>query len=237
MNINYLYYMKAEKNKVVVLSYELEAEGKVVDSATPQNPFDYIHGTKTIIPKLEETLEGLEEGAEFVCSIAPGDAYGEYDLKKVFDIPKDTFVINGELREDLLKVGAYIPLLNSAGDVCQAMVMEVKESSVTMDFNPPMAGKTLNFKGKVLSVRDATPKELLEGLHGEFLPEEECGCCGHHHHHGEGECHHGHGEGCHGHGHGHGGHCHHDHEEGGCCHEHEEGCCHGHGDGDGCCHS
>ena len=218
--------MKAEKNRVVVVTYELEVEGKIVDRAGEENPLDYIQGTKTLIPKLEEALEGKEPGEEFVCTVTPADAYGEYDLKKVFDIPKDTFVINGQLREDLLQVGAYIPLLNSAGDVCRAMVMDVKEDAVTMDFNAPMAGKTLNFRGKVLEVREATPKELLEGLHGEFLPEEECGCgcCGHHHHgeghcheHGEGHCHE-HGEGCHG-------------------HEHEEGHCHRHGDGDGCCHS
>lgn len=210
--------MKAEKNRVVVLRYELEADGRIVDSATAEKPFDYIHGTRTIIPKLEEALEGLEEGTDFTCTVLPEDAYGEYDLKKVFDIPKETFVINGELREDLLQVGAYIPLLNSAGDVCQAMVMEIKDNKVTMDFNPPMAGKTLHFKGTVLSVREATPKELLEGLHGEFLPDDGCGCgCGHHHHHGH----------C----------CGHDDCGGddGCCKD--DGCCHGHGDGDGCCHS
>ena len=221
--------MKAEKNRVVVITYELEVEGKVVDQATAERPLDYIQGTRTLIPKLEEALEGKEPGEEFVCTVAPEDAYGDYDLKKVFDIPKDTFVINGQLREDLLQVGAYIPLLNSAGEVCRAMVMEVKEEAVTMDFNAPMAGKTLNFKGKVLEVREATPKELLEGLHGEFLPEEECGCCGHHHH-SEGHCH-GHGEGhCHEHGEGH---CH-EHGEGH-CHEHEHG--EGHCHGDGCCHS
>ena len=79
-----------------------------------------------------------------------------------------------------------------------------------MDFNHPLAGKTLNFKGEILTVRDATEKELKEGLHGEYLPQEECGCgCGHHHH-GDGEC------------------CgHHDHKDGECCgHHHGDGCCH-----------
>lgn len=223
--------MKVEKNKVVVLRYEVETEGKVVGSATAEEPFDYIHGTRTILPKLEEALEGLEAEAEFDCTVAPEDAYGAYDLKKVFDVPKSTFVVDGQLREDLLRIGAYIPLLNSAGEVCQGMVVSVGDETVTMDFNPPMAGKALRFRGQVLGVREATPQELLEGLHGEFLPSEGCGGCGHHgghghcHEHGEGHCHeHGEGECC-GHGEGH-------------CHEHGEGgCCHGHGDGDGCCHS
>ncbi|MBQ6045828.1 MAG: peptidylprolyl isomerase [Bacteroidales bacterium] len=214
--------------KVVAISYEVEAEGEVVDRATEQKPLDYIQGMHMIIPKLEATLEGMDEGQAFDCTIAPEDAYGEYDLSKVFDIPKNSFEVNGKLREDLLEAGRFIPMLNSAGEVCHGMVVEVKDDKVTMDFNAPMAGKTLHFTGKVISVRDATEKELTEGLHGEFLPQEEgChrhgGCCGKHGHHGDGEgC-------CHGEGHG----------DGECCHNgegHGDGeCCH-HGDGEGCCH-
>ena len=105
-------------------------------------------------------------------------------------------------------------MLDAAGQVVQGLVCEVKEDVVTMDFNHDLAGKTLEFKGEVLSVRDATEKELKEGLHGEFLPVEACGCDDPH---GEGCCHHG--EGC----------CHHhEHKEGeGCCH-HGQGHCHHH---------
>ncbi len=210
--------MKIEAMKVVAISYEVEVEGEVVDRATEEKPLDYIQGTNMIIPRLEAELEGKEEGDAFSCTIAPEDAYGEYDLKKVFDIPKSSFEFKGKLREDLMEVGKYIPMLNSAGEVCHGMVVEIKEDKVTMDFNAPMAGKTLVFSGKILSVRDATEKELTEGLHGEFLPPEEgCQC------HGGCHGHHGDGEGCcHGEGHGH-------HGDG-------EGCCHGEGHGEGCCH-
>lgn len=214
--------MKIEKNKVVVMTYRLYVDGKLTDEATAEDPLDYIQGSHMLIPKIEETLSGLEEGSEFECTIDPEDAYGEYDMKKVFDVAKETFVVDGQLREDLLEVGRYIPLLNSAGEVCQGMIVAVGEDKVTMDFNAPMAGKTLHFTGNVLSVRDATAKELLEGLHGEFLPPEEgCHChggCPHHHHDGEGCCHHGDGDGG----------CHHHHQD-------DEGCCH-HGEGEGCCH-
>lgn len=201
--------MKISENKVVVMTYQLEVEGKIVDKADENAPLDYIQGTHMLIPKLEATVEGKESGENFECTIAPEEGYGEYDLKKVFDIPKESFMINGEIREDLLEVGRFIPMLNSAGEVCQGMIVEIKDKDVTMDFNPPMAGKTMHFTGKILEVRDATEKELKEGLHGEFLPEEECSCgCGGHHHHGDGGC------------------CHHHDHEGGCCHHHEdEDCC------------
>jgi FKBP-type peptidyl-prolyl cis-trans isomerase SlyD len=214
--------MKIEKNKVVVLSYELEVEGKVVDAATQDNPLDYIQGMHMLIPRFEDELEGLEEGAVFSFTIQPEEGYGSYDEKRRILLPKSAFTIQGEVREDLMEIGRILPMVGADGSIVNATVVEVKEEGVTMDFNHPMAGKVLNFKGKVLSVRDATEKELTEGLHGEFLPLEE----GHHccHGKGKGHCHH-----------------HHEHEDGECCGHHDHGdgeCCghHDHGDGECCGH-
>ena len=191
------------------MTYELTVEGKVADKASEEAPLDYIHGCHMLLPKFEAELEGKVPGDEFAFTLSPEEGYGVHDPKLRFDIPKSSFEVNGVLREDLLVVGAVLPLLDSSGHVIQAQVMEVKESAVTMDFNHPMAGKTLNFKGKILSVREATPEELRNGLHGEYVPREEgeCECgCGHHHHDGEcGHGHHGDGECCGGHSH-----CHHD---------------------------
>ena len=211
--------MIIEKNKVVVLSYTATADGALVDQATEARPLDYIQGFHMLIPKFEAELEGLSEGAAFAFEVSPEEGYGVYDPKHRFDIPKESFKVNGTLREDLLVEGRVIPMLNGAGEVCMAQVIQVKDEAVTVDFNHPMAGKTIAFSGKVLSVRDATEKELTEGLHGEFLPPEEHHCRRH-----------GKGGGCH----------HHDgedpHDEG-CCHDREggEGCHHGHGEDGECC--
>ena len=202
--------MRIENNKVVSLTYDLEVEGSVVDSATPEQPLEYIHGTHMLIPRFEAEIEGLDEGAAFAFTVQPEEGYGAYEPERRLDLPKSAFVVNGELHEDLMQVGRILPMINATGNVVNATVIEVKEEGVTMDFNHPMAGKVLHFKGTVLSVRDATEKELTEGLHGEYLlPENDP-----------------HGHCCHGHGKGH---CHHDHEEGECCH-------HGQGDGECCGH-
>ncbi len=230
--------MNIQKDKVVELEYELTVDGKVVDKTTEMTgPLDYIHGEHMLLPKFESELEGLEPGAEFAFTLSAEEGYGEYDPKRKFDIPKSSFEVDGVLREDLLQIGKIIPLLNSAGAVVQGKIDAISEDKVTMDFNHPMAGKTLNFKGKVLTVRDATEKELTEGLHGEFLPPSG-GCC----HHGNG------GGCCHKDGKGEGGCCGGHHEDGheccgghddehGCCghHDGEHECCGGHEDGHGCC--
>ena len=249
--------MKIGQNKAVALTYELEVDGQIVDRCPEERPLDYIHGTRTLLAKFEENVEGLEPGESFSFTLTPAEGYGEVDPDKVIDLPKAAFEVNGEIREDLMVKGNTIPLINKAGGVVPGIILEVGEASVKIDLNSPMAGTTLTFSGKILSVRDATEKELKEGLHGEYL-QSNCGChggCGGHCHDGDSQeegCCGGHGEGhCGGHGHGEG-------HEGGCCqgnhgekdgHAHGEGCCHNgghhgegheggfcHGNGGGHCH-
>ena len=148
--------MKIEQNKVVEFIYELEVEGNIVDHATTERPFDYIHGTNSILPKLEEHIEGMEPGDKFTITISPADGYGEVDPNKIIDLPKSAFEVNGEIREDLLVPGTRIPMLNSMGAVIPGIVLEVSADMVKMDLNSEMAGKTLNFSGEIISVREAT---------------------------------------------------------------------------------
>ena len=197
--------MKIEQNKVVEFCYELEVDGQVVDQTTKERPLDYIHGTGSLLPKLEAHIEGMEPGDRFDVTLAPVDAYGEVDPSRIIDLPKAAFEVNGEIREDLLVPGNTIPMMNSMGGVIPGVVLEVSADSVKMDLNHQMAGKTLHFTGEVLSVREATEKELAEGLHGEFVHScgyggchggSDCGGC-HDGGCGDGDC------GCGGHGEGH----------------------------------
>lgn len=178
--------MKIEKNRVVALSYTLVVDGAIADQATAERPLEYIHGTGMLLPRFEEEVAGKEPGEDYAFTLSPEEGYGVHNPAHVFDIPISAFAIDGEIRHDLLVVGRTIPMLNQNGQVVQGTVAAVKEDAVSMDFNHPMAGKTLNFSGKVVSVREATQKELTEGLHGEYLPEEEH-CCKK----GKGGCHRG----------------------------------------------
>ena len=195
--------MKIAQNAVVEFSYELEVDGQVVDHTTKERPLDYIHGTGSLLPKLEAHIEGMEPGDTFDVTLSPADGYGEVDPNRIIDLPKSAFEVNGEIREDLLVPGNTIPMMNSMGGVIPGVVVEVTEDSVKMDLNHQMAGKTLHFTGEVISVREATEKELTEGLHGEFV--HTCGCGGCH----GGDC----SGGCEG------GHCGEGHDDCGCgCH-------------------
>jgi FKBP-type peptidyl-prolyl cis-trans isomerase SlyD len=192
--------MKIEQNKVVEFCYELEVDGKIVDQTTKERPLDYIHGTGSLLPKLEAHIEGMEPGATFDVTLSPAEGYGEVEPERIIDLPKSAFEVNGEVREDLLVPGNTIPMMNSMGGVIPGVVVEVTADTVKMDLNHQMAGKTLHFKGKILTVREATEKELTEGLHGEYV--HSCGCGGCHGHGGDcggcegGQCGDDNGEGC-----------------------------------------
>ena len=176
--------MKITQNAVVEFAYELEVDGQVVDRTTVEKPLDYIQGTGSLLPKLEEHIEGMVSGDKFDVTLSPADGYGEVDPDRIIDLPKAAFEVNGEVREDLLVPGNTIPMMTSMGGVIPGVVLEVTADSVKMDLNHQMAGKTLHFKGEILTVREATEKELTEGLHGEYVHSCGCGGC-----HGlEGDC-------------------------------------------------
>lgn len=212
--------MKIGQNSVVELIYELETDGQTVDRCTAEKPLGFIFGTGYLLPKFEENIAGLEPGSSFAFTLTPEEGYGVSDPERIIDLPKEAFIIEGQMRDDLMVVGNTIPLVNGMGGVVPGRIVEVGESTVRIDINHPMADKTLNFSGTIVSVREATDSELTDGLFGEKV-RHSCHGCGHCHHDDGGNCGEGHcGEGHCGEGHCSEGHC--NGEDGDCGHCHHE---------------
>ncbi|PRY15691.1 FKBP-type peptidyl-prolyl cis-trans isomerase SlyD [Pontibacter ummariensis] len=170
--------MKIEKNRVVTLTYELRildenGEPSLVETANEEQPMVFIHGMSGLPEQFEDKLEGLNTGDDFDFKLDTEDGYGDVNEEAVVDLPKNVFEVEGSIPDNMLEKGNYIPMTDSEGNQLQGRVVEVKDDAVTMDFNHPLAGKELFFKGKVKEVREATPEELDHGhVHGEG---------GHHH--------------------------------------------------------
>lgn len=160
--------MKANDKKVVSLIYQLEVAGEIKDSCTKENPLEFIFGAGTLLPKFEANVKDKEPGDNFDFTLAPADGYGEYDPEGLVDLPKNIFQSEGRINEDILFVGNMIPMMTNDGRVIRGTVKEISEDSVKMDFNHELAGATLHFTGEIIAVREATEKELAEGLHGEL---------------------------------------------------------------------
>lgn len=157
--------MKIGKNTVVSLSYQLrynDAQGEIIETVAPDQPLVFVYGTDQLIPGFEEGILNLEANAEFSITLPPAKAYGE--TQPFVEIPKTAFLIDGEIEEGLLTEGNVIHMSDPDGNTIPGVVAEVKDESVMMDFNHPLAGETLHFQGTILSIREATKEEAEFGV-------------------------------------------------------------------------
>ncbi len=150
--------MKVENNMVVRIDYTLtDSREQILDTSRGHEPLAYIQGRGHIIPGLENALEGRSTGDSFKVSIPPEEAYGARSEELVQDIPREQFEIEGGL-----EAGMRFQTETEAG-VMLLTVTEVKDDSVTVDANHPLAGETLNFDVTVVDVRGATEDEIETG--------------------------------------------------------------------------
>ena len=172
--------MTIDKNKVVALTYELEVEGEIRDRATADKPLDFIFGQCFLLPEFEANVAGKKAGDKFEFTLSPENGYGVYNPGAVIELARKIFEIDGQIKEGLLTVGNVIPMMTQDGRVVPGKVLEVGDEKIKMDFNHELAGKSLHFTGEVVSVREATEKELSEGLHGELARScsGDCSSCG-----------------------------------------------------------
>ena len=166
--------MQVAANKMVAVDYKLTVDGQVADQSRPGQPLEFIFGTGMLLPKFEAAIEGKEPGEKVAFTLEPKDGYGEVIEQAIVDLPKDIFMVDGKLAEDILFVGSQIPMADTQGNRMLGLVKEVGDTTVKMDFNHPMAGKTLNFDVTVVSVRDTTPEDLAKFMGGGCS----CGDCG-----------------------------------------------------------
>lgn len=160
--------MNIAKDTVVTIEYTLRDDnGTILDTSDGREPLAYLHGNGNLIPGLEAELEGKAADAALKVSIAPKDAYGEFDESQVVTVPKEQFT-----GVEDLAVGMQFTASGPDGQRI-VTISKIEGDQVTVDANHPLAGQRLNFEVKVLSVRAATADELSHGhVHGDG---------GHHH--------------------------------------------------------
>jgi FKBP-type peptidyl-prolyl cis-trans isomerase SlyD len=135
---------------VVSLQYTLSNEdGKTIESNKGKAPLKYTHGNRQIVPGLEKELAGMKVGDEKRVTVSPEEGYGPVNPKGFQEFPKDKIPAEG------LKVGAVLMAKGPQGQEVPVRVHEIKEKTVVLDLNHPMAGKTLVFDVKVLGIEPA----------------------------------------------------------------------------------
>ena len=191
-------------SKYIAVAYKLYAAGEhtleFIEEATAEKPFLFISRFGITLDEFEKKIIGLEKGEQFNFTLTKEQAYGDYEEERVVELEREIFSINGHFDHENVFVDAILPLQNEDGQRFFGKVLEITDTHVKIDLNHPLAGKELNFNGKVIENREATKEEIQQMLNQ--MSGEGCGCgcddCG-------GGCEEGHqhdsGCGC--------GHCHH----------------------------
>jgi FKBP-type peptidyl-prolyl cis-trans isomerase SlyD len=132
--------------KVISLEYTLKLEdGEVVDTNVGGDPLTYTHGANQIIRGVESAVEGMELGQAKQAVVSPTEGYGEADPKSFAEVPKD------RLPKEI-QVGTQLHGKDAGGREIRPIVSAIKDETVVLDFNHPLAGKTLYFDLKVVNI-------------------------------------------------------------------------------------
>ncbi|MCU0327786.1 MAG: FKBP-type peptidyl-prolyl cis-trans isomerase [Chitinophagales bacterium] len=165
--------MQLLNQMVCSVAYQLHIteneERKLIDQSTVEAPLTFLVGSGQLLAKFEENLMGKSTGDKVNFLLAPEDAYGNYRMEDIVSIPKANLAHpdTGHFDEEIIKLGSVIPLQDQDGNPFQGIVKQINQDDVSIDFNHPLAGKSLDFEVEILEVRQATEEEIAHGhAHG-----------------------------------------------------------------------
>jgi len=163
--------MKIADNTVVQFHYTLKDEaGEEIESSLGGDAMAYLHGHDNMLVGVEKALTDKEAGEKFSITLQPEDAYGERQEDAIQRVPAKH--LQGAVKNVKWKAGMVANVQTEQGQR-QVTVVKSGKFMVTVDMNPPLAGKVLTFDLDVIDVRAATTEEI-EHKHAH-------GVGGHHH--------------------------------------------------------
>jgi FKBP-type peptidyl-prolyl cis-trans isomerase SlyD len=133
-------------------------DDEIADTTQGQMPLRFVVGQGQLLPGLEDAMIGMVAGEQRQIRLEPKDAYGEWDEDSLEEVALSELPQGVELEE-----GMPLEVTDREGETYEASVYEVRDSTVVLDYNHPLAGETLKFDVKVIDIRPATPSELAHG--------------------------------------------------------------------------
>lgn len=155
--------MKIGKDTLIKLSYTLRydnAQGEIIEEIKEDEALEAVFGSEVLLSSIEKKLEGLEAGDSFAFSISPEEGYGEYFEENLVRVPMAELLdgVPKEGEKDIFE-GNIIPIVDDDGETYEALITAISDDIVSLDFNHPLAGETIYFSGKVISVEPAPKSE------------------------------------------------------------------------------
>lgn len=136
-----------DKGSLVTIRYSLFLEdGSEVDTNREGDPLSYVQGEGEILPALEEALADLGQGESLRVTLPPEQAFGPVNPQAFQEVPSTSIPEEGR------KVGAVLSYRDDSGNTHRLRVTEVRDESVVIDMNHPLAGETVTFEVSIVNV-------------------------------------------------------------------------------------
>lgn len=143
--------MTVKKGDKIEVDYTGKFEdGTVFDTSTHGNhshPLAFEAGAKQVIKGFDDAVIGMEVGDEKTITIKSEEGYGEHNPEMIKEFSKEKVPDADKIKEGMT-LGIGLP----NGQQMPVVVKEVKEDVIMLDMNHPLAGKTLNFEIKIVSI-------------------------------------------------------------------------------------
>ena len=143
--------LQITENTKVSLNFSITLDtGEVVDSNFDRGPVSFVMGDGSLLPGFEACLLGMKSGDEGIFTITSEQGFGEPQEANYQDIPRHTFSKDSEL-----EIGMVFSFADAAGGELPGVVDSFDEDTVRVNFNHPLAGRTLRFEVKIDRVEPA----------------------------------------------------------------------------------
>ena len=135
----------------VYLNFSVSLEdGSEVDTNFGGDPVDFVIGDGSLLPGFERLLFGMTAGDRQLFSVLPEDAFGQPNESNVQYLDRSQF------DDDIdLEIGLVFSFADAGGGELPGMVIAFDDDEVTVDFNHPLAGRTILFDALVHRVEPA----------------------------------------------------------------------------------
>lgn len=149
---------KVQSGDTISVHYTLTLDdGMVVDSSEGSDPFSFTVGSGQIIPGFDEGVKGMEVGETREIAVDPDQAYGPYREEMVLVLPRSAFPPDANPA-----VGLGIEVQSPTGESHLFRIIEIDGDRVTLDGNHLLAGETLHFNVRLVSIDNNQPQEPAE---------------------------------------------------------------------------
>jgi peptidylprolyl isomerase len=122
-------------------------DGTVFDSSVERGPLEVTVGTGMVIPGFDRALVDMEPGQKKTVNIPAAEAYGPRAEELIAEIPRER--IPAEVQ---LEIGQQLQLSLANGGEAIVMIVDLSDTTVTLDANHPMAGMDLNFELELVEI-------------------------------------------------------------------------------------